>query len=249
MIKLERPINAPLILINNHQKWTDILLALVSKYGSYEDIPAKIKESAVKYYRHQDIKDALFPTSYRKCAFCEVFPEDSGHIEVEHFNPKSLYPEETFQWNNLLPACRRCNGSKDDHDTRAKPLVNPYIDNPEDFFDVIGIELKAKNLIAENTIEACQLKGIRLLRPYADLLVQFKLFEGDLKVALDELVTKDTPLKKKNHLNKIRESIERIEVLMKPNAQYSFFCKITITTSEIYQLAKQLLEQENTKAS
>lgn len=246
MIKLERPVNAPLILINNQQKWTNILLALVKKYGSYEEIPAKIKESAIKYYRHKDIKNALFPTSYRKCAFCEVFPEDSGHIEVEHFNPKSIYPEETFQWDNLLPACRKCNGSKDDHDTKSIPIVNPYLDNPDDFFDVISIELKAKNEIAENTIEVCQLKGTRLLRPYADLLIQF---QNDLKDALNELTTKDTPIKRKNHLNKIREAIERLETLMKPNAQYSFFCRKTITASEVYQMAKLLLEPKDSKAS
>ena len=33
-------------------------------------------------------------------------------MEVEHFHPKSLYPNEVISWENLLPICKRCNSSK-----------------------------------------------------------------------------------------------------------------------------------------
>lgn len=248
MIKLERP-NIPQILIDKGEDWTPALLALIEKYGEYSKIPPTVKETVLKNYRHDQIKEVLYPSSNKKCAFCESFPEDSGNIEIEHFHPKSLYPSEAFNWNNFLPCCRKCNSAKSDHDTKTSPIINPYIDDPENHLDVETICLKPKDQLGQNTIDVCQLKGTRLYRPFSDLLVNFKQFEDDLKDALDELAEKNTPIKKRNHLIKIREAIDRLENLMKPQSQYSFFCKKTITSSNVYQRAKILLEKEDAKAS
>lgn len=46
--------------------------------------------------------------SSRRCMYCE----DSVADEVEHFQPKDLYPEVVFAWNNYLYACGPCNGPK-----------------------------------------------------------------------------------------------------------------------------------------
>jgi uncharacterized protein (TIGR02646 family) len=42
----------------------------------------------------------------RRCMFCE----DSRGNEIEHFQPKSLYPEYVFAWANFLYSCGECNG-------------------------------------------------------------------------------------------------------------------------------------------
>ena len=47
----------------------------------------------------------------RRCAYCE----DSFADELDHFRPKTLYPELVFAWANYLYACGHCNGSKTDH--------------------------------------------------------------------------------------------------------------------------------------
>ncbi|WP_240358295.1 hypothetical protein [Myxococcus vastator] len=47
----------------------------------------------------------------RRCAYCE----DSVADQVEHFRPKSLYPECVFAWMNYLYACSTCNLRKNDH--------------------------------------------------------------------------------------------------------------------------------------
>ena len=44
----------------------------------------------------------------RRCAYCE----DSVADEVEHIQPKTLYPELAFVWINYLYACGPCNGPK-----------------------------------------------------------------------------------------------------------------------------------------
>ena len=44
----------------------------------------------------------------RRCGYCE----DSVGDEVEHIEPKDLYPEKVFVWENYLLACGPCNGGK-----------------------------------------------------------------------------------------------------------------------------------------
>lgn len=44
----------------------------------------------------------------RRCGYCE----DSVADEVEHINPKDLYPELVFVWSNYLFSCGPCNGGK-----------------------------------------------------------------------------------------------------------------------------------------
>lgn len=47
------------------------------------------------------------------CSFCDSFPIDSVSIEtIEHFKPKSRFPEEAFHWSNLFYCCTRCQDSK-----------------------------------------------------------------------------------------------------------------------------------------
>ena len=44
----------------------------------------------------------------QRCCWCE----DSAGTDIEHIRPKSLYPEQTFRWENYLLACAGCNRTK-----------------------------------------------------------------------------------------------------------------------------------------
>lgn len=47
------------------------------------------------------------------CCYCDSFPIDAtGRVEVDHFKPKALYPEEVLAWGNLYLACTACNVAK-----------------------------------------------------------------------------------------------------------------------------------------
>ncbi|MFK3795707.1 MULTISPECIES: hypothetical protein [unclassified Pseudomonas] len=89
----------------------------------------------------------------RRCCYCE----DSMADEVEHIAPKDLYPERVFDWGNYVYACGPCNSPKGNkfavinasdeliHVGRTKDanvveptagehaLINPRIENPQDF--------------------------------------------------------------------------------------------------------------------
>jgi uncharacterized protein (TIGR02646 family) len=49
------------------------------------------------------------------CSYCDSFPLDAGSLEtIDHFRPKSLFPEEKFHWSNLYLCCPHCQLQKGD---------------------------------------------------------------------------------------------------------------------------------------
>ncbi len=68
-----------------------------------------------------------------RCMFCE----DSRGTDVEHFRPKSLYPQHAFRWPNFLWICTGCNRSKGNRfpcDPSGLPLlIDPTTERPWDF--------------------------------------------------------------------------------------------------------------------
>ena len=88
-------------------------------------------------------------------------------MQVEHFYPKSKYPEKVLEWGNLLPCLNLCNSRKRDLDPSRHPLVNPFFDNPKDFFYIENgriCVLDSKNKKAVNTLEAYDLNNPGQLR-------------------------------------------------------------------------------------
>ncbi|WP_418139413.1 hypothetical protein AB9R84_12425 [Oceanimonas smirnovii] len=243
MIKLNRDAK-PEILINNEHSWTSHLMDAITAFGDYSKIPKEKKEKLLVHYRHQEIKSVLFQSSLQKCAFCETKPGESGNIEVEHFAPKSIYPELAFKWENFLPACRKCNGSKDDHDTGNFPIVNPYDANPEDIFHYNDIKIAANDAyeeVGERTIRVCGLNSVRLMKPRADILVSLHSFSQALDEAIKDYEEAETDIKKQNRKRKIREALEAIEVLANPSEKFSGFCKEYLQKCVPYHEAKRLV--------
>lgn len=248
MIKLTRGVEPNFLTSNKTNLWRSLEEA-IKIYGSYKLIPPDVKEKLVCNYRHSEIKEALIESSSGKCAFCECVPSEGGNVEVEHFKPKSKYPNFTFEWENLLPACRRCNGSKDDHDTDLEPIVNPYIQNPSDFFFYDSLNIKplvgTNHEVATRTIEICGLNTIRLWKPRSQILVSLHDFEQSLEAALEDFRLADTSRKQANRKRSIREALSRIEELSKTAEKYSAFCGFFLRDSAIYMQAKLLIEGDS----
>lgn len=100
------------------------------------------KENAVNKYRHAQIKDALESLFYGKCAYCESKIKQVAYPQIEHYRPKSKFPDLTFEWENLLLACSVCNSTehKGNNFPAASdkgPYINPCIDNPEEHFQFV----------------------------------------------------------------------------------------------------------------
>lgn len=249
MIKINKSIIPPKILATNCESWTKKLDDAVQKYGEYSQIPDNEKEKLIRHYRHTDIQEELAKASYRKCAFCESIPSESGNLEVEHFAPKSLYHKLTFDWDNLLPICRKCNDSKSNHDTLKEPILNPSIIDAENYvdFDFITMipEEKVENLKeVELTIEVCSLNAPRLLRARSELLVRLSEYQQRLEEYLREIEQAPTERIKSNKIRKLRDSIETIETLAVETEKYSLFSKKFLEKNKTYLQAKKVLNKE-----
>ena len=117
-----------------------------------EPVPEGLKAS------YKVAKPALVKETHEKCVYCEskvshVYPGD-----VEHLIPKSKRPELAFNFENLTYACSICNNNKSDYHDPFYPLINPYIDDPEDEFIALGPIVKDKPghdraFVTEKTLE------------------------------------------------------------------------------------------------
>ncbi|PSU88919.1 TIGR02646 family protein [Photobacterium kishitanii] len=245
MIKLEREAE-PQIMISNKAQWQKDLQDAIAVYGKYKDIPKIEKKKLTSFYRNDAVREGLIKSSEGKCAFCECIPSEGGNIEIEHFKPKSEYPELTFEWDNFLPSCRKCNGSKGTHDTVLEPIINPYDTDPNNVFHFVDIEIKASNTdmkqIAEKTIEVCGLNTLRLWKPRAEILLSLRIFTKAIEEAIEELTDADTQRKKEIRINKLREAIDTIEMLTNSSEKYSSFCSDFLRRSEVYLNAKSLVK-------
>ena len=72
-------------------------------------------------------------TGLSRCMYCE----DSMGTDIDHFAPKSTYPDRTFTWDNHFLACSHCNSNLKRAEFPVDPngdslLINPVIDDPRD---------------------------------------------------------------------------------------------------------------------
>lgn len=134
------------------------------------------------------LKSALLETSHGKCAYCECdLTKESKYMEVEHFRDKDTYPQDVVKWENLLPACKRCNGSKGTHDVLGSPIVNPYETDPRDHFLLKLYRLRPKTSQGEESLGVLDLNNSDRA-----VVIRFSIGEGiqeSLDAALEILRT------------------------------------------------------------
>lgn len=56
---------------------------------------------------------ALIDMTQRRCSYCDADAINATGIEeIDHFRPKSSYPEVAYAWTNMYLSCSACNRSK-----------------------------------------------------------------------------------------------------------------------------------------
>ena len=128
-----------------------------------DELTQTYKETGKSVWDKSYIKKALLQFSHNKCCYCEaIIKEESKFMEVDHFYCKSLYPDKVVEWANLLPSCKKCNGQKRNHDVGEFPIINPTVDNPQDYlyFEDYRYKSKDKNTKGQKTINVLNLNDI-----------------------------------------------------------------------------------------
>lgn len=127
-------------------------------------------ESSKSVWKKDFITIPLAECSHHKCSYCECrLKEEGKDMQVDHFFPKSLYPEKVLDWKNLLPACARCNRNKSNHDPQKEPIVDPTKMTPNAHLIMINFRFydKGNDPAGKNTIEVLNLndrKGLMMPR-------------------------------------------------------------------------------------
>ena len=130
MIRINRSAK-PDILVEKEADWTD-------EFDKHRRGEPDVPKAAATRYRHPDIKSAICRDSHNKCAYCESKVTHVYAGETDHILPLSHRPELAVSWDNLAFVCKECNQPKSSYYNPALPLVNPYVEAPDDHLVFYG---------------------------------------------------------------------------------------------------------------
>lgn len=129
-----KKLKKPRILVLNAEKWTQ-------EYCSCLSAGQEPSNEVATRYKDPTIKTTLEQETHEKCAYCESKIKHITYGDIEHILPKNkdARPDLYVEWNNLTLACEQCNRSgKRTYYKPQMPLINPYVDDPEKYFNDIG---------------------------------------------------------------------------------------------------------------
>lgn len=152
------------------QKLDDLTKEIDSKPISERKKSAnkKFQQERRKKWFKEEIIDKLKKMSGvgNYCMYCS----NSASSDVEHFYPKSLFPEKTFDWENMLWTCTPCNRKKGECfpvDQQQPLIIDPVSENVWEFLYIdqkFGMliphsDTETHNNRAEKTIEILGLES------------------------------------------------------------------------------------------
>jgi len=121
---------------------------------------------------YHDYRDILRFDFWFSCAYCTLFENEPSGIgfEIDHYYPKSLHPQLTNDYYNLIWSCRHCNQHKSNFSPSAAQVSQGYVilrpdqDDPSEHFEIENYDLKGKSKTGEFNIEKLNLNRQPLRR-------------------------------------------------------------------------------------
>ncbi|TCP99122.1 uncharacterized protein (TIGR02646 family) [Sphingomonas sp. PP-F2F-A104-K0414] len=167
------------------------------------------------------IRSGLLNSSNSKCAFCETkLDEESKYMEVEHFRCKRDFPDMVVDWDNLLPACKRCNVRKGGYNVDMEGMiVNPFDVDPRNHMFLYNFRLRSRDVVGRSTIDTLYLNQ-------SDRLVAVRSSIGEavasalerIREYLEDYIAGQKTVRQQN---RIIRGIEKLLVESSPQAEYS----------------------------
>ncbi|ATC88304.1 hypothetical protein [Pseudoalteromonas arctica] len=183
---------------------------------------------ARKVYNSPEVVERLNKMFHGKCYLCEQADLDAP--EIEHFEPHLENEVLKFDWNNLFYSCARCNSIKG---TRHKNLVDCCSDDINLVHAIkhmppimpdndVGITAIVDNPKVINTVELlsrCFNEDNTALRGITRANLMEKLFKHYTKLLNHRL----TIVSRESTDRDIQDAVERIEVMIRDNYEFSAF--------------------------
>ena len=111
-----------------------ILIEKTKKGGEPNEWTEYKLTPGVEFDARRELKDSLLKEQGYLCAYC-MARIDKGHMRVEHFKPRSHYPDGRFTYRNLLACCQgetqgksHCDVSKGEDEIKLSPLEPSCVD-------------------------------------------------------------------------------------------------------------------------
>lgn len=169
MIKIDKG-PCPTVLSESAKDWTTLLERMISEGQPAADIEAFRRPK----YGHKSIKEAVKAESHGKCAYCESKPLHVSSGQIDHVVPKSVAPQLSFEWSNLIFCCEKCNQFKSNHEG----FIDPVVHDPEAclqwagpmVFPVTDAASGAVNEEAKFTVSTIRLNRAELLEQRKEAL-------------------------------------------------------------------------------
>lgn len=202
------------------------------------ELTAIFKAEKTSVWNIDEIKAPLLASSAGKCAYCETdLTSESNYMEVEHFEDKSGNPDKVVKWENLLPSCKRCNGSKSTHDVIANPIINPYDENPRIHLAMRLYRMKGKTQKAAVTIDVVGLN-------HSERLVMGRFSIGEkVSVLIESAIERFDVYKGKRDTRSKNRIVSVIEGLLNECDPKAEFCATTATILTTDPDFKKLVEE------
>lgn len=211
-----------------------------------EELTEEVRAELTKLYaenKHKDVwnspkikeplKKALLEMSHDKCAYCEcMLGIESKDVTIDHFLPKAVNGDKVVEWENLFPACLRCNRKKNDTE---EIIINPCNDEPKEYlaiskqnpFRLKGIDEKG---VGKKTIAA-----VGLNNPERVMTPRMQQWEG-IHQRLEEI---HEDLQEEGYKEKYRNRLFMIMENCTYSNDYSAVKASNLLRDEIYITIKQ----------
>lgn len=195
------------------------------------------------------IREKLLEESNSKCVYCECFIGNGRkEMHIDHFHYKDKYIDEVVNWDNLNPSCPHCNKNKSIHDTYLSPIINPFEQNPKDYFYIKNYRYYSRNNnveeIVHNTISVLGLNDTEKV-----VIFRFKQGEALIDKIQDiyeianenkQVLCSDTRKR-----NKVLRGCRNLLTNGIKTAEYSAYMATIIKESIYYNRLKQILIELN----
>jgi hypothetical protein len=203
------------------------------------ELTARFKADGSAVWKKKFIEEAVSNIAFGKCCYSECkLGEEGKYMELDHFYPKALFPDKVVEWGNLLPANKKCNIAKGDHNTQTEPIINPCKDNPKEHLFISGYRSYSKTEIGKRTIEVVALND---RQHFVDKRYKIgNAFSETLNGIYDEIIEDSASILMSE--NKKIRIIKRIKSLFQQATrenEYAATVSTVILTDEYYPAIEQ----------
>lgn len=158
-------------LKNLKDKWQKELLDQILIHQVY----SRVSDNYKNKYNQEYVKDTLKSMYNNCCCYCESSLGVTSFAHIEHLKPKSIFPELSFEWDNLHLCCEICNINKSGSWDYNNPILNPSKENIEQFIfldllDGFYKPIDSTNLRAINTITHTKINRPELITKRCHLI-------------------------------------------------------------------------------